>query len=83
MFMSTTMPAIPRHAEDDYALDVAAYRREFLCEQTGVSLDNVGPFSLDPALLPGNVENLSGVAQVPLGVAGPLRINGEHAQGDF
>jgi hydroxymethylglutaryl-CoA reductase (NADPH) len=23
------------------------------------------------------------VAQVPIGIAGPLRINGEHAQGDF
>ncbi len=34
-------------------------------------------------MLPGNVENFSGVAQVPIGAAGPLRINGEHAQGDF
>ena len=36
-----------------------------------------------PAILPGNIENFIGVAQVPIGLAGPLRIQGEHAQGDF
>ena len=29
------------------------------------------------------IENFLGVAQVPIGLAGPLLINGEHAQGDF
>ena len=81
--MSTTTPRIPRDTEDDYTPDMAADRREFLREQTGASLEHVGAFSFDPGVLPGNVENFSGVAQVPLGVAGPLRMNGEHAQGDF
>src|SRR5207342_2054434 len=76
-------PRIPRDKQDDYTRDITAHRREFLREQTGVSLDHVGQFSFDPGVLPGNVENFSGVAQVPIGVAGPLRINGEHAQGDF
>jgi hydroxymethylglutaryl-CoA reductase (NADPH) len=31
----------------------------------------------------GNVENFTGVAQVPLAVIGPVRVNGEHADGDF
>ncbi len=31
----------------------------------------------------GNVEHFIGAAQVPIGLAGPLRVNGEHAQGDF
>lgn len=83
MFMSTTAPRIPRDKTDDYTTDIAAHRREFLRERTGVNLEHVGRFSLDPGVLPGNVENFSGVAQVPLGMAGPLLINGEHAQGDF
>jgi hydroxymethylglutaryl-CoA reductase (NADPH) len=62
---------------------MAAKRREFVREQTGVDLSHVAQYSFDPAILPGNIENFAGVAQVPLGVAGPLRIQGEHAKGDF
>jgi hydroxymethylglutaryl-CoA reductase (NADPH) len=81
--MSATAPRIPRDKEDDYTTGMAERRREFLREQTGASLAHVGQFSVDPGVLPGNVENFAGVAQVPIGVAGPLRINGEDAQGDF
>jgi hydroxymethylglutaryl-CoA reductase (NADPH) len=76
-------PRVPRDAERDYTPEMAARRRAFLRERTGASLEHVGRFSFDPGVLPGNVENFSGVAQVPIGVAGPLRINGEHARGDF
>ena len=34
-------------------------------------------------MLPGNVENFIGVAQVPIGLAGPLLVDGEHAKGEF
>ena len=47
------------------------------------SLAHGGSYTSEPNVLPGNVENFMGVAQVPIGRAGPLRINGEHAQGDF
>ena len=30
-----------------------------------------------------NVENFIGTVKVPLGIAGPLRVRGQHAQGDF
>ena len=70
---------VPRDATNDYTRQMAAQRRAF----TGQQLEHVGSFSFDPAVLPGNIENFIGVAQVPIGLAGPLLINGEHAVGEF
>ncbi len=74
---------IPRSKDNDYTRELAADRRRFVRDRTGAALDHVGSFSFDPAVLPGNIENFMGAAQVPIGLAGPLRIDGEHAQGDF
>jgi hydroxymethylglutaryl-CoA reductase (NADPH) len=74
---------VPRDPEKDYTDELAERRRAFVREQTGADLRNVGRYSLDPAALPGNVENFVGVAQVPIGVAGPLLVDGEHARGEF
>ena len=76
-------PRIPRDPTNDYTREQAERRRAFATQQTGSKLDHVGHYSVDPATLPGNIENFMGVAQVPVGLAGPLRIQGEHAQGDF
>jgi hydroxymethylglutaryl-CoA reductase (NADPH) len=74
---------IPRSPNDDYTTEAAGSRRDFLRERTGVALEHVAEGSFDPALAQGNIENFIGVAQVPLGVAGPLLVRGEHAQGEF
>jgi hydroxymethylglutaryl-CoA reductase (NADPH) len=74
---------VPRDRENDYTRDAATRRREFLTERSGAALEHVGDYSFDPAVLPGNIEHFTGVAQVPIGVAGPLLVNGEHAQGEF
>jgi hydroxymethylglutaryl-CoA reductase (NADPH) len=75
---------IPRRAgTDDYAREAADERLAFVREQTGASLEHVARYSFDPSILPGNVENFIGVAQVPIGLAGPLLVNGEHAKGEY
>jgi len=80
---SVSAPKIPRDKENDYRETIAATRRRFVIDRTGAALDHVGQYSIDPAVLPGNVENFFGVAQVPMGLAGPLLIDGEHARGSF
>jgi hydroxymethylglutaryl-CoA reductase (NADPH) len=74
---------IPRDRENDYTREQADRRRAFAQERTGADLHHVSQYSFDPGLLPGNVENFVGVAQVPIGLAGPVLVNGEHAQGEF
>src|ERR1700750_837236 len=74
---------IPRDPEDDYTDSAITARREYLKDRTGGTPEHPTRFSLDPATLAGNVENFFGVAQVPMGLAGPLLVDGEHAQGEF
>lgn len=74
---------VPHDDEDNYSEASIARRKRFVEEQAGVKLEHLPHYSFDPHLLQGNIENFTGVAQVPIGFAGPLTIRGEHAQGDF
>jgi len=76
-------PRIPRDRFDDYSIENMEERRDFLAKNCGVSFDHLGRFSFDPLTTKGNIENLTGVAQVPIGIAGPLRVNGEYAKGEY
>ncbi len=74
---------IPRDERDDYDPEIIGQRQRLVEETCGVKLQHLKHYSFDPHIAKGNCENFTGVAQVPVGFAGPLRINGEHAQGDF
>ncbi|MGV8144157.1 MAG: hydroxymethylglutaryl-CoA reductase (NADPH) [Methanothermobacter sp.] len=59
-------------------------RRKFIEEKYKVQLENISHYSLDmEEALKKNIENPIGTIQIPVGLAGPLKLNGEHAQGDF
>jgi hydroxymethylglutaryl-CoA reductase (NADPH) len=65
-------------------IDAIRVRREFIEQETGTKLENIGIFSIDvERVTRRNCENMIGAVQVPVGVAGPVRINGDHAQGNF
>ncbi|MCB1032342.1 MAG: hydroxymethylglutaryl-CoA reductase [Acidobacteria bacterium] len=74
---------IPRLKDQGYDREQVARRRAWVEEQTGASLPHVGAFSIESEEMRGNVENPVGAVQVPLGVAGPLKVLGEHAEGIF
>ncbi|MCW2787164.1 MAG: hydroxymethylglutaryl-CoA reductase [Marmoricola sp.] len=74
---------IPRDRNDDYGPAAIKARQDFIAAQTGAATEHTSTYSLDPTTLPGNIENFFGVAQVPIGLAGPVLVNGEHAQGEF
>ncbi len=59
----------------------AEVRRLALEKRTGTSLENTGRFTFDAERVSRrNCENLIGVAQVPVGVIGPLRLRGEYVR---
>jgi hydroxymethylglutaryl-CoA reductase (NADPH) len=74
---------VPRLEDQGYSNEQIAQRRAWVEEKTGVALPGIGAFSIASGSMRGNVENPIGAAQVPLGLAGPLRVRGEHADGTF
>ncbi|MBC8029056.1 MAG: hydroxymethylglutaryl-CoA reductase [Pyrinomonadaceae bacterium] len=74
---------VPRMKSQGYARACVEQRRRWLEQKTGCRLVHVGAHSIAGDEMRGNIENPLGAVQVPLGVAGPLRINGINAQGVF
>lgn len=71
-------------ATTDSSREALLERRRRLSE-AGFRLEQIrgtGP-EIEPAALAGSIEGLLGFARIPLGVAGPVLINGRAARGEF
>lgn len=64
-----------------YRKEDSALRREWLAKRTGSSISS-GVFD-EPEKLQGLIENHVGYVGVPMSIAGPLKIAGSFAKGDF
>lgn len=74
-------PRIPHKGE--YTEEAAAERIAWLESQTGQQLSRILRPELSPEDVRGNIENFIGTVQIPVGMAGPLWIRGDHARGWF
>lgn len=74
---------IPYDKEDDYSDAAIKKRQDFIENYAKHQMEHINKYSFDPQVTKGNIESFAGVAQIPLGFAGPLKIHGEHANGEF
>jgi len=58
-------------------------RQRFVEEELGASTDWLKRELYPGDIVRGNIENYLGTAKVPVGLAGPVLIHGDHAQGHF
>lgn len=74
---------IPRFGSKDYESDNVGSRLHWLEEIRQKEFPHIAGKQVEFECCQGNIENIIGFAQVPIGLAGPLRINGTHANGEF
>src|SRR5512133_184463 len=60
-----------------------AMRRAWLAHNTGHTLEAAAETAFAPEETRGNIENLVGATHIPLGIGGPIRVKGQHADGLF
>lgn len=77
------LPLVPRFLDQGYREDQVRARRAWVEQTTGASLPLVGACGIPTEEMRGNIENPIGTVQMPLAVAGPMVVRGEHADGTF
>lgn len=72
---------LEKEFESKKAVDI---RRDFIERETGADLTNLGSYTINiESAVKKNIENMIGCVQIPVGIAGPLLMRGEYAEGEF
>ena len=65
---------VPRLEDQGYERSLVDRRRAWVEGETGARFEHLGAFTIPSEEMRGNVENPIGAVQMPLGLAGPLRV---------
>lgn len=64
--------------------EAVTIRRKFIEEVSNSKIEHMANYSIDmEAASKKNIEQPIGAIQIPIGVVGPLKVNGDHAKGEF
>lgn len=74
---------IPKIATDDYSKNAVDERLQWLEQIKELKFKHIRSFSERTEKMQGNIENLIGVCNVPLGITGPVLVNGDYAKGYY
>jgi hydroxymethylglutaryl-CoA reductase (NADPH) len=75
---------LPKHkGADDYSDEAVSERIVWLEKTKNISLQHISANSEKITNFQGNIETPIGVAQIPLGIAGPIKVKGEFAKGEY
>lgn len=74
---------VPRLKGQGYTREDVTRRRAWVEEKTDCQMKHIAAYSIPSEEMRGNIENPVGAVQMPLGIAGPLLVNGRHASGTF
>ncbi len=74
---------VPRRKKTQNSAEHVALVTDWLKERFGHPFPHLSSYSFDPDEARKNIENFIGAAQIPIGVGGPIKVNGQYAQGNY
>ena len=74
---------VPRNRKSLNINEHVVVLQDWLTKQFKDQFPHLSSYSFEPGHVQRNVENFIGATQIPVGIGGPIKINGQYAQGNY